>query len=258
MASDTSVSNLARSIERFVSASPPSTIIQLARDLRQANSHGFDERFSPSHGTAYDLHLLDSLLIAWRAEATIGSASLALALETAIAARATATSTVELVWTGPLTEAPSTINTTAVLFRIVRHSQKRLTLVSFSAFPIPGLVDALFAACSRGVTVRLILESKLQSGGRLTVDAATPFAALRGLAQFYVWPIDRRPEGASMHAKVAVADGREALVTSANLTERGVDTNLELGTYFEDNDIPAEIERRFDQLVESGTLEAVR
>ena len=57
-----------------------------------------------------------------------------------------------------------------------------------------------------------------------------------------------------MHAKVAVADGSVALVTSANLTERGVDSNLELGTYFEGNAIPAQIERGLDDLIARGTL----
>jgi phosphatidylserine/phosphatidylglycerophosphate/cardiolipin synthase-like enzyme len=60
-----------------------------------------------------------------------------------------------------------------------------------------------------------------------------------------------------MHAKVAVADGSAALVTSANLTDCGVDSNLELGTYFEGNAIPAEIERGLDDLIAHGTLVSV-
>ncbi len=57
-----------------------------------------------------------------------------------------------------------------------------------------------------------------------------------------------------MHAKVAVADGRAALVTSANLTERGVDSNFELGAYFEESRVPAQIERHIDGLIARGVL----
>jgi phosphatidylserine/phosphatidylglycerophosphate/cardiolipin synthase-like enzyme len=129
--------------------------------------------------------------------------------------------------------------------------------MSFSAYPIAGLVDELRAACERGVALRLILESAVESGGTLSSDASKPFAPLRGHANFYVWPHALRTAGASMHAKVAVADGSCALITSANLTERGVDSNLELGTYFEGNAIPAQIERGLDDLIARGTLVAV-
>jgi phosphatidylserine/phosphatidylglycerophosphate/cardiolipin synthase-like enzyme len=254
MWTDAVVSELAHAIERVVSASPSSFIATLVRELRSAPAEVGSDRFAFTDiGTPADA-LLASLVASWRNEPRVDAAALAIALEAAAAARATASSTVELVWTGPTTESASALNTTAVLFRIIRHARERLALMSFSAYPIFGLLDELVAACERGVAVRLILESALESGGTLTVDAAKPFALLKGRADFYVWPHALRAPGASMHAKVAVADGSVALVTSANLTERGVDSNLELGTYFEGNAVPAEIERRLDELITRGTL----
>jgi phosphatidylserine/phosphatidylglycerophosphate/cardiolipin synthase-like enzyme len=226
----------------------------LVRDLRRPRASGAPEHFAFAEiGTPADA-LLSALVASWRKEQGLDASALAIALESAAAARAAASSIVELVWTGPPTEAASALNTTAVLFRIVRTARVRLALMSFSSYPIVGLLDELRLACERGVAVRLILESALESGGTLTIDAAKPFATLRGHASFYVWPHALRAPGASMHAKLAVADGSVALVTSANLTERGVDSNLELGTYFEGNAIPAEIERGLDALIARGTL----
>jgi cardiolipin synthase len=253
MLSEPRISNLARAIERIVSTSPPSFVATLVRDLRTRASDAPEHFAFAEIGTPADA-LLSTLVAAWRKEQGVDASALALALESASAARTAASSTVELVWTGPTTEAAAALNTTAVLFRIVRRAQSRLALMSFSSYPIAGLLDELGAACARGVAVRLILESALESGGTLTVDAARPFATLRGRANFYVWPHALRTAGASMHAKVAVADGNVALVTSANLTERGVDSNLELGTYFEGNAIPAQIERGLDDLIARGTL----
>ncbi|MBC5799223.1 MAG: endonuclease [Candidatus Eremiobacteraeota bacterium] len=200
---------------------------------------------------------LAPLLLAWRAEPRVEPSALALALEAALKAREAAASSVELVWTGPASDAATTLNTTAVLFRIIRRSEKRLLLMSYSAFPIPGLVDELQAACDRGVSVRLVLESVFESGNRLTIDAAAPFALVRGRAAFYTWPHALRQPGAVMHVKCAVADSRTALVTSANLTERGVDANFELGTYFEDSPLPQQIERHIDALAARDVLIAM-
>src|SRR5438477_563441 len=92
---------------------------------------------------------------------------------------------------------------------------------------------ALAGAASRGVDVRLELESAAGSGGRLSQDAAGAFRDLAGNVRFYEWPADRRTsesglEGA-MHAKAAIADEQVAFVTSANLTGNAIEANMELG-----------------------------
>jgi phosphatidylserine/phosphatidylglycerophosphate/cardiolipin synthase-like enzyme len=223
----------------------------------QTTRNGSHAELIDSVGASNFEDALAPLLAAWRAEPAVEPNALALALEAALKAHDAADSSSELVWTGPASDTATTLNTTALLFRIIRRSEKRLLLMSYSAFPIPGLVDELKAACERGVSVRLILESTVESGHRLTVDAATPFARLRSCAAFYVWPQALRPPGAVMHAKCAVADGRAALVTSANLTERGVDSNFELGTYFENSRVPARIEGHIDALIANAVLIAV-
>jgi len=253
MSLDRTMLALAEAIARVVNECAPSHVSTLIRDLCGASSIGAKFQSTSAASSTFD-GVAEPLLLAWKTCPEIDTAAIALALETATITRTMASNDVELVWTGPVTDAGTTLNTTAVLFRIIRRARERLLLMSFSAFPIPGLLDELRGACERGVSVRLVLESAHESGGSLQVDAALPFVSLRDRAIFYVWPHAVRVVGASMHAKVAVADGNVALVTSANLTDRGVDSNLELGTLFEGTRLPLQIEREIDTLISRGVL----
>jgi phosphatidylserine/phosphatidylglycerophosphate/cardiolipin synthase-like enzyme len=182
------------------------------------------------------------------------SDAIALALEVAACAMATVPQRPEVVWSGPQPKNKSIFTTAGTLFEIVQNAQHRLLLVSFSAYPIDGLVSLLAAAHERGVAIRFVLESSADSGGKLTYDAATPFKALRGRATFYVWPPLKRNAGAVLHAKALVADGKTAFVTSANLTGHAIDTNLELGLRLADTNVASEIEQHIDALIAEQIL----
>src|SRR5258708_23053658 len=91
------------------------------------------------------------------------------------------------------------------------------------------LRDALGAAVGRGVAVMAVMEA-LQGAGS-AISGEEPGMAFHGLGvELWHWPAARRAEqGAKMHAKIAVADRRELLVSSANLTHSGVGKNIEAG-----------------------------
>jgi len=57
--------------------------------------------------------------------------------------------------------------------------------------------------------------------------------------------ITRRGIFASLHAKCVVVDGRHALVTSANSTDRGQTRNLEVGILVEDPSFATTLEAQF-------------
>jgi phosphatidylserine/phosphatidylglycerophosphate/cardiolipin synthase-like enzyme len=122
-------------------------------------------------------------------------------------------------------------------------------------------VSALQAAASRGVDVRLVLESEVESKGKLSNDAKSAFDALGASVRFFVWPAELRklPSGlaGSMHAKCAVADRRVAFVTSANLTGAAMTSNMELGLVVRGGDVPRRIADHFDALVAARTLRPV-
>ncbi|MFP5372289.1 MAG: DISARM system phospholipase D-like protein DrmC, partial [Actinomycetes bacterium] len=163
---------------------------------------------------------------------------------------------VELVWTGPPSEALGLRSTRAVLNELVARSTERLLLVSYAAYDIDDLVAALSQAAARGVDIDLVLETKADGG--LTVDAADAFHALRGGARFYRWPLDQRDAvvagSARLHAKCAVRDAAEVFVSSANLTGAAINDNMEMGVLVRNGEVARRLHRHFELLIEDGVL----
>lgn len=197
-----------------------------------------------------------TLLDAWTGRADVGGAAVALALESALAVREHERDAekLDLVATGPSSPHVSIRHTRAVLLELIDRAQHELILVSYAAYKVPALVEALERAHTRGVTVRLILESAVDSAGALTHDGAEAFRALENRVELYVWPLERRPAGSRLHAKVAVADGRLAFVTSANFTGHALDQNLEVGVLVTGGQTPRRLREHFHALISGGTL----
>jgi phosphatidylserine/phosphatidylglycerophosphate/cardiolipin synthase-like enzyme len=100
----------------------------------------------------------------------------------------------------------------------------------------------------------LILESTADSAGALTHDGAAAFTSLRESVEMYVWPLEMRPAGSRLHAKVAVADGELAFVTSANFTGHALDQNLEIGVLVSGGQTPRRLKEHFHALIAVGML----
>lgn len=184
---------------------------------------------------------------------------MALALRASSTARADALAeeTVEVVWTGPTSHEIPIRRTREVLVELIGSSTERLTIVSFAAYKVQEVTDALRAATGRRVRIRLVLETAEDSKGRLTHDAAEAFEALRGLAEFYIWPSTKRAAGGisgALHAKTAIADSLSAFITSANLTGNAMSANMELGLLIRGGPLPGRLASHFDALIEQATL----
>lgn len=205
-----------------------------------------------------DLHA-GRLFDAWQAHAPeLPGAAVALALRAASATAESlrATQVVDLVWTGPASWHVPVRHTRAALLEVIAAARHELLLVSYAAFRVQAVLDALAAAASRGVTIALVLETTEDSGGMLTVDASRAFASVRRHISFYVWPAGQRPQlpggTARLHAKAAVADDTTALVTSANLTAHAITANMELGLLVHGGPVPRRL--HFRQLIADGVL----
>lgn len=165
---------------------------------------------------------------------------------------------VSVVWTGPASYEVPVRATSALLAEVIEEARKSLIVVSFAAYKVAAIVDALRTAADRGVDVRLVLESVVESKGKLSHDAKEAFDALGTTVSFYVWPAELRVSKggghAAMHAKCAVADRRTAFVTSANLTGAAMTDNMELGLVVRGGDVPKRIASHFDALIAAGDL----
>jgi len=205
----------------------------------------------------------DAIGSAWELEPGLPGRALALALRSAVAATALerAVETIDVAWTGPATPAIPMRRTESILLDLISQCRQELLVVSFAAYKVPEVLEALTVAASRGVQIRLILESAADSGGALTFDAKSAFAALEGRVRFYSWPAEQRGPSAAprgtLHAKAVIADAQRALVTSANLTGNALESNMELGLLVEGGPVPGRLAAHFTELIAREVLREV-
>jgi phosphatidylserine/phosphatidylglycerophosphate/cardiolipin synthase-like enzyme len=192
---------------------------------------------------------------AWSENLAVSGGTMALALRaTALAvARARNEERVETVWTGPTTKAVPLRQTLGVLLQVVKSSRERLVVVSFAAYKVPKVVEAMLAAAERSVKIAVVIDEG--------TDAAQAFAALAGVAEIYYWPaagvVLPNAGTVRMHVKAAVADDHTALVGSANLTGQALTNNMELGLLVEGGEVPRQLDAHFRSLIASKVLVSV-
>ena len=255
-------------IRRVASELPSDMVEALAAAMERWDATAPSTAYATVEGVVPQPHyraLAVQLLDTWRRRTpNLKAESLALALTTAAHCEESTRrgQSLELVWTGPEVEAIPPRRTEQALLQVISAASARLTIVSFVAYKIPAIRDALSAATDRGVTVRLVLEGADVSEGKMTFQALRAFGrTLADRSTVYVWPREKRPTDGkgnhgSLHAKCAVADGRCLFLSSANLTEHAFQLNLELGMLVTGGPLPARVESYWDSLIRSSVLAA--
>jgi len=204
-------------------------------------------------GETFSSRLIKGLAEALQANSNVTSRELSMMFRasSATAALAAGASSVELVWTGPATGMVPIRHTAQVLTGLIDEARLRLFLVSFVAYHVGSVVDALKGATERGVHVRVLLEQSKEHGGNVTVDSIAMLRHNLPRAQIYEWDKAMADESltASVHAKCAVADGAVAFVTSANVSDAAMERNMELGVLLRGGQLPGQLERHLTALV---------
>ncbi len=190
----------------------------------------------------------------WAATPALTGSGVALALRLCLRARTQADAHRSLpVWTGPEAVGEQRL-TAGVLHELISSAQERILLVSFAAHTLPSLATDLEEAVGRGCTVDVAFESEHDSAGAYQSHQAQPFHQVPGIRRWR-WPAEQRPAtGALLHAKALVVDGRRALVGSANLTQRALSANLEVGVLIRDPAVSEAIEAHVRGLMARGVL----
>lgn len=171
---------------------------------------------------------------------------------------------VDLVWTGPQGERLGLLRIEQSLLDLIDGARSDLLLVTFVAFEVPDLRAALARAAERGVAVRVVAEHPGAEGGKADFDPLDSLlgGGLRDKVRAYVWPAVARPVSerqtrGTLHAKAAVADGRELLISSANFTGHGLALNMELGVRILGGRLPEQVRAHFEDLIRRGVLTGV-
>lgn len=175
---------------------------------------------------------------------------------------------VDAVWTGPAVKGSEVRRTEAVVSELVEGAKKDLLIVGYwlvtDTNQIRELISSLISKARSGVRVRFVLDPGEKTGkDNFSALAEVWPAGLDGAHRgVYSWGEGLETavakSGASydrkLHAKVIVADRRDALVTSANLTHSGMLENLEMGLRVQGSAAQA-LAQHFDLLIDVGVLE---
>ena len=239
-----------RAVNDLVTARPEGHVEVLASRLEHLSA-------APPAG-AYASPEESALYSAWLRSGLPGTAVAAALRAAALAAAARESrEATDLVWTGPETSEVPVRLTEVVLLELIAGAVSELMVVSYVAYEVPSLVQALREATYRGVGVKVVLEAPTTMGGGLETDSIAKIRAAVPEARVFVW---HRPDGLQgvVHAKCAVADGRTALVTSANITAAAMRRNMELGILLKGGRHPGRLQRHFAALIDSKVLVEVR
>lgn len=136
-----------------------------------------------------------------------------------------------------------------VVGQIVASAKKDLLLASpyikrTEAEWVLAMVPPARRSCLRTMVLTDLRSDNVLSGG-LDVDALLCLST--GFSQARVVTLPR------LHAKVYVADARMALVTSANLTSSGLDTNFEYGVCTDDSQYVCQIREDLEAYARLGS-----
>lgn len=166
---------------------------------------------------------------------------------------------VEIVWTGPHSDAIAFRKTEQAILQVLESATSRITLVSYAVYAIPRIREALVRAAKRGVRITVVLETPDRVSGQGAYDTLRAMGAeVAACSSVYYWPQEKRPkEGGKsgiLHVKCVAADGRWLFVSSANLTEYAFSINMELGVLMTGGQLPQQVEALFDSLITDGQL----
>jgi cardiolipin synthase A/B len=200
---------------------------------------------------------VERLLAAWESFPDVPGPELGAAIAGAAHAHelARTESGTALVISGPESEHLHARSTEQVLIELIDSAKRELLLITFALCMYPELKSALAAALGREGSVTVLAEDPADNPG----FTGNPAQALVGLAVTRLrWTRDQRPKNTSLHAKVAVADRKRILITSANLTNKGTNDNLEVGLEINDGALGERICRHVASLVTAGVFQQDR
>lgn len=238
-------------VAAVVSLVSPEKVQAIATRIRRIDASKAAGSLSGVVSTPAAAGVVDQLIDAWRGT-TVSADELASMLLAAshVLTKAAAEQSAELVWTGPTTPFVSARRTEQALLQVINAADRALFITSFVAYDVSTIVKALKASSDRGVAISMLLELSQDHGGSITFDAIGKMRALVPSARLYAWRDKADPfSDGSVHAKVAVADGRTCFITSANLTGFAMERNMEAGLLISGGRIPRALDDHLRALV---------
>ncbi|MCI0578103.1 MAG: DISARM system phospholipase D-like protein DrmC [Chloroflexi bacterium] len=260
---------LAHEIHRLVQDMPDEFVTRVAEVLLQAEAADWRWlRWQTLNAVAQPelRERLGRFLDFWQSQAAdVPPASVAMGMLTAAQAENhhRRQQQLELVWTGPDSEIIPLRRTDQALLQLINEAQHTLHIVSFAVYKAQTITTALVSAAHRHVAIAIYLETPNASEGKISFDTIGALGQeIAHHARLYVWPLSKRPattggRRGALHAKIALADGRTLLISSANLTEYAMTLNMEMGILVRGGPLPGQVEKHLARLIEQGDFKLV-
>jgi hypothetical protein len=165
---------------------------------------------------------------------------------------------IEIVWTGPTSPGTLVRSTPAVVEEMLRSVREagEILVVGYSLTAddgtlMKGVVDLLADASRMGASVTLVLHRDIEQHNKSNLLLAWSVFARKPNVLTWLPPPDH--PYTKLHAKAIVVDRIDLLVTSANFTFHGLESNLELGLRIRGPQAGI-VAERFDELMAAGVL----
>jgi len=152
-----------------------------------------------------------------------------------VAMRLRSTRKLDILWTGPETTAVPVRRNEQALCEVIDSARENLFIVSYVSCHADKVYNAIQLAIARGVKVSFLLEASIENH----LDELFPTAS------FYRWGDGEDAAKNVMHAKCAIADQSMAMITSANLTGKAMERNMELGVLIKGGNAPRALYKHF-------------
>lgn len=167
---------------------------------------------------------------------------------------------IEIAWTGPAAAGPLVRPTSSILENMLKSTRDagEVLLVGYALTAQPGttmerVVSLLVDAARRRASLSIVLHSDEEETANLD-NLMALWDIFVKKPKIFTWRPSLDHPYTKLHAKCLVVDRLDALVTSANFTFHGLESNLELGLRVRGPQAGA-IAERFDHLIGSGVLE---
>ena len=260
--------SLTDNLADLVAVLPPSTIDALSEGLENGtvtlstSSFGFARLRGVGDDHATKIASAFQRLCRASSGTVIDEWSVAIALRVANRLRSVerlARPEIEIAWTGPSAAGPLVRSTSVVLEEMLEgvRDAGEVLLVGYALTVEPGssmerVIELLIAAARRRAALAIVLHSDEYETTNLD-NLFKLWDVFVKKPKVYTWRPPPDHPYTKLHAKCLVVDRLDALVTSANFTFHGLESNLELGLRVRGPQAAA-ITERFDQLIATEVL----
>ena len=164
-----------------------------------------------------------------------------------------------MTWTGPDAEGPLVTDSAVAIERCLENCRTRgeILLVGYSLTvgkdsAMERVIELLVDASKQHSKIQVVLHKDDEERNKKELLKHWDVFAVKPLV--YTWDPPADHPYTKLHAKCLVVDRLQMIVTSANFTFHGLESNIELGLLVRNQPLASAVHELFDNLIADGVL----